>query len=635
MRALTHAIAIAAFALLAIGLTWPLASHLHDAMIGTGVGDNATFVWNFWWIRTAIADGQSPFWTPALFAPIGTSLVLHTTTLLPTAAITAVLPQADALTAYNVALLATVFLNGICAYAAAFALTRQAGPAFVGGLVFAACPFLAVRLQGHFNVLSAWGLPLLVLATARFDGKTTRAALIALALAALAYIDYYQFIFGLFFVTMFLLTRDRVMAMTSTPLTNARRMTLRVLIALMLMLIVAIVAIGASGGGEYNLAGLKISARETFNLRGAIWLIALASLFVWKSPRLRVSPSSPIAWRSILIGTTLLAILLLPLIIPAARLIAQHDYASQTYLWRSAPPGIDVGSLLLGNPAHPLYGSWIRDLYARLGIHPIESVAWLGLVPLACLLWAIARLRTQPDVQRWLLVIAVFFVWSLGPFLVTFGANTGFILPQTLARYVPLLANARIPGRAFVMVILGLAMLVAYVLASLPRRVTAIAALLLLIDFWPAPQPMVPIDRPSLYATTLRSQPPGPVLDLPLGLRDGFGDHGHLDHRARFYQTLHQHPIAGGFVARLSPRIVQTYESDPILGPLLSGTATTVKPGDTLACAFRYLVLPKAIPPATRDLVTHTFQMERLDSDDVRDLFRITAVDPAMARSCR
>src|SRR4029079_11994780 len=137
-RVRAHAIAIAAFALLAIGLTWPLASHLHDAMIGTGVGDNATFVWNFWWIRTTIADGQSPFWTPALFAPIGTSLVLHTTTLLPTAAITALLPQADALTAYNVALLATVFLNGICAYAAAFALTRQAGPAFVGGLVFAA-----------------------------------------------------------------------------------------------------------------------------------------------------------------------------------------------------------------------------------------------------------------------------------------------------------------------------------------------------------------------------------------------------------------------------------------------------------------------------------------------------------------
>src|SRR6185369_12115531 len=107
-----------------------------------------------------------------------------------------------------------------------------AGPAFVGGLVFAACPFLAVRLQGHFNVLSAWGLPLLVLAMMRFDrrGSATRAALIALTLAALAYIDYYQFIFGLFFVAMFVATRERVAAttMTSTPLTSARRLTLRV-----------------------------------------------------------------------------------------------------------------------------------------------------------------------------------------------------------------------------------------------------------------------------------------------------------------------------------------------------------------------------------------------------------------------
>jgi hypothetical protein len=46
-------------------------------------------------------------------------------------------------------------------------------------------------------------------------------------------------------------------------------------------------------------------------------------------------------------------------------------------------------------------------------------------------------------------------------------------------------------------------------------------------------------------------------------------------------------------------------------------------------------VLPKATPPATRDLLTRTFQLERLDGDDTRDLFRIAGVDPAGGRSCR
>jgi len=493
--------------------------------------------------------------------------------------------------------------------------------------VFAACPFLAVRLQGHFNVLSAWALPLLVLATTRFISHTSlaRAALVSIVLGALAYIDYYQFIFGLLFIAIFLATRDRAITVATMPLTPVRRLTLRVVMALLLLLIVAVGVIGFSGGGELNLAGLRISARETFNLRGAIWVFALAALFLWKWPRVSVSsPAASLPWRSSAAGGALLGVLLLPLILQAARLIAQHDYASQTYLWRSAPSGIDAGSLVLGNPWHPLYGSLIRAAYAGLGIHPIESVTWLGLLPLACLFWAMTRLRARPEVQRWLLVIGVFFVWSLGPFLMVFGANSGFLLPQTLLRFVPLLANARIPGRAFVMVILGVAMLVAYVLAVLPRRFTAAAALLLLVDYWPAPQPMVSIDRPSLYATTLRAQPAGAVLDLPLGLRDGFGERGHLDHRALFYQTLHQHPMAGGFVARLSPRIVEAYSADPILGILLSGAAPASTTGQSLACTFRYLTIPIAATPGTREEIARDFTLERLGGDETRELFRIT-----------
>src|SRR6202008_3759210 len=76
--------------------------------------------------------------------------------------------------------------------------TRDRFAALFAGGTFGASPFLLVRLQGHLNVLSAWGLPLLVVAVLRYEQnpRWTTAALLAAVLAVLAYTDYYFAIFG-------------------------------------------------------------------------------------------------------------------------------------------------------------------------------------------------------------------------------------------------------------------------------------------------------------------------------------------------------------------------------------------------------------------------------------------------------
>jgi hypothetical protein len=56
-------------------------------------------------------------------------------------------------------------------------------------------------------------------------------------------------------------------------------------------------------------------------------------------------------------------------------------------------------------------------------------------------------------------------------------------------------------------------------------------------------------------------------------VRDGFGEIGRLDHRALYYQTVHQHPIVGGFVARLPASVKADYLALPIVGPLLEASA--------------------------------------------------------------
>src|SRR4030095_839920 len=74
-----HLAAAGLFAALAIPLTWPLALHLTTHVPGTGPDDNLQFLWNFWWMREALAPGLSGYFhTPYLFHPGGVDLVLHT-----------------------------------------------------------------------------------------------------------------------------------------------------------------------------------------------------------------------------------------------------------------------------------------------------------------------------------------------------------------------------------------------------------------------------------------------------------------------------------------------------------------------------------------------------------------------------
>ena len=167
----------------------------------------------------------------------------------------------------------------------------------------------------------------------------------------------------------------------------------------------------------------------------------------------------------------------------------------------------------------------------------------------------------------------VFAIWALGPHLVAFGQRLNILLPAILVRYVPIVANARIPSRAVVVVYLAVAMLSAFGFALLRARQLGVLAWALLmgvvLDFLPRPVHVLELDHPALYDVLKSNQTPGSVCELPMGLRDGFGETGRFDSRTLWYQTIHGRPMTGGFVARLSPRLVGAYSDAPVLGSLL------------------------------------------------------------------
>ena len=590
-------------ALLAVAWSFPLAVAAGTHLAGAGFSDNANFLWNFWWMREALGSGERFFSTPYLFAPYGTDLTLHTHTALNAFAGATVFRGLSPLAALNVTILVSLFLNGFCAYLLAWRITRDIGAALVAGLVFGGSPYLAAHLNGHFNLTSAWTLPLFALAVGMVfaDQQATRRATLsgsrfAAAIAAgvilgvTAYIDYYYVVYELAFAICAVLLAARDWSVAARGATPGSLRLARVFLALAIVDGVVIAGILATGGFDVTVTGVRVIARDVFNPLQALWILLTAAALARWRPAIGSQPVEGWRWpRAGVALATMAAVgaaIALPILTSGAGVILRGEYVSQRYFWRNAPKGVDAATLILGNPFHGVWGETVRASYDWLQIDPIESGAWLGIAPLILAGWAVRRYWRERTVRYWTAIAVFFFVWALGPHLRIFGYTTGMILPQTLLRYVPIAANARIPGRAIVLVTLAAAVLGAIAIARSQepgrRRWIGVGTmgLITLLDYLPAPFPVVQVDRPPIYET-LRDRPEkGALLELPVGIRDSFTSRGFLDHRALAYQIIHRRPIVGGVVSRMSPSIVGGYADDPLIDGLLdlSGRQSPTKP---------------------------------------------------------
>jgi hypothetical protein len=636
-----HLFVLAFFGVLAALFTWPLPQRLTTVALGWDAGDNLAVIWNFWWVRTALdTPGQSIFWTPDLFAPIGTSLATHTLTPLLTAT-GALLPRAiEPLVLYNAALIVSVFLNFAVTYAAAQAITHDRVSSTFAAVAFGGAPCVLVRLYGHLNLLSAWVLPLLLLATRHYGRRPSPCAALALsgAIGLVAYTDYYYLVFGLLLVALHVTLSSRAIRVTTSALTPGRRRVVCGLIASSVLVCGVLVWIGTTGGADTTLLGARLRMTDTFNGRVALGFLLAAAMLVWTRPAIHVVPPSvppnPRVWRFVPLVALATALLIGPIVVLGFRLWLVGDYASQTYFWRSAPPGVDLATLFLGNPLGFAPGQWTATLLDRLDIDRMEGMAWLGLTPTLLLAVAIARLRGRSEAQIYLWIAAVFFVWALGPYLRAFGANTAIMLPQTIVRFVPGLANARIPGRAIIVVQLMVAVLGAMALASIRRSsrgaAIGIAALIAVtLESWPRPHPVVPIGRSALF-TSMRALPAGIVMEVPLGIADGIATSGAIDYSILYHQTLHQQPQVGGAISRLSPKTRAAFEADPVIGRILDlsegqaiGDDAPAGCDATLACGIRYVVVAEAASEELKTFVVRSFALQPLAREADRVLYRV------------
>jgi hypothetical protein len=193
-----------------IVVTFPLIMHFTTRMPG-GSLDNLVFPWNLWWMKHALVDLKTnPLYTDHVLHPHFVGLSFHA--FIPLNGLLSIPLQSfvGLVTIHNMFIFLSFVLSGLGVYLLARHHVDDRRAAFVGGLIFAFCPFRMNRLQ-HMNVLMTHWMPLyilfLFLSFSRERGSRPAAVMSGVLLGMNFLTDYYAFIYMLFFTAVFLLFR--------------------------------------------------------------------------------------------------------------------------------------------------------------------------------------------------------------------------------------------------------------------------------------------------------------------------------------------------------------------------------------------------------------------------------------------
>ena len=385
-----------------------------------------------------------------------------------------------------------------------------------------------------------------------------------------------------------------------------------------------------------------VNLHDTRNMKTTLWALLLAAGLARWRVRGDIAPQPGAAKATALIGPVAVAVsvyglLLIPLVTAVWRLATSGDYVAVHIHWLSSAAGVDAATFLLGHPLHTWWWRPVQHIYSAFGIGMIENSGWIGIVPLGLLATAAYRVRDGWRTSPWTAIGCAALLWSLGPFLTIAGYDTGLILPQAILRYVPVLSNARMPGRAFVLVELAVAMACAASVIHLKLRsgvVLGIAGLVLL-DSVTLPISLDEVRLPRTVEQTLgdNGRLSGAVLELPIGVGDGSGEIGKLDFRMLSSQMWHGRPLVGGFAGRVPDRIKNAYLNDPVFGPLFRLSSGEIRDASAvdwpldasarlLTIGIRFLVINRDIaPPALVAAALTHINMRPLAADGPRELY--------------
>ena len=539
-------LALVAFTLLALALTWPLPYQFGSHVPGNGV-DDPPLTWNLWWVRYALLElGSNPFDCNYLFYPLGINLALYTLTVLnsllsiPLQAVLGLIP------ASNLLLLSSFVLSAYGAFLlASYLLSGDPGPA---GPREPSSTYRAGRLDGLRTVVPAFAAGLLYGFAA---SKLNYAALGQWNIASSQWIPFY------------------VLYLFKTG--ESRRWRYPVLAGLFLLL---------QAYAELTYATFLV-------LFTAVWLVwqVILRLREGRAARLgRLAASLSLMGILFLAGLSPMLARMLPDLRVAGDILVEGGGFADIY-------SADLLGFLIPSSLHPLFGSLVE--YFRFD-YSVGQHIYVGYSVLVLVAVGIVRGWRRGAVRFWTLSTLFFWLLSMGPTLRINGQDTGLPLPFALIAQLPFFEGNRYPSRYSVMLLLSLAMLVAFGLSSLlsrrvdpegplgqsrwrprPAQLAAILlVLLLLFEHLAIPLPMSDMRVPDVYHS-LEQEMPGDLtlLDLPVAWRNGFRVTGTQDPIIMFqqyYQSVHEKRLLAGNTSRNPPLKFQYFTEAPIINTLIA-----------------------------------------------------------------
>ncbi len=517
-RALPVALPLLYFALLTLAMTWPAARTFGSHYIGSISDDPRHNVWFIWHVLEALASRQPLYDATLLYYPYGVSLLTHGYG--PVMGLLA-LPFSPwgIVVAHNGAILLGFGLTGYLLYLLARGLGFSQSVSLFAGTLLMAAPMHVVGPQEHMGK-SFFGLIPLAFLAIHHTLQPARSSRWALVTAA----------------------------------------------ALLLNLL--------HNGLHFIEATL-----------GVAFFVVVALL--------RAAPAGrPFIWRRALLAGGSSIVLTGPLLLAiwraARRPGVQGSLSQESFHYQP-----DVVEFLLPSPSSALFGGLAERILTAIGaLSNVETAVYLSWTGLAlCLVALLSRRRAA---WSWLLFTATWVVLAMGPQLRLLGQRTftaynlPIILPYAFLTSLPGLDFLRTPGRLMFAGFTAFAIAAAYGLAWLHARypraalpLTAVAAVLVLLEGWPRPQPPTPMPAAAPFYQELAADTEMyGVFDLPVNPRE---DQWYVGYSSRYQldQITHGKGIAAGYISR-------TYNGHPLFPCLIpelrQPTPELLRDGEPVRC---------------------------------------------------
>jgi hypothetical protein len=564
---------ILAYALITVVVTYPVAFRLGSALAGAPNQDALQHLWISWWTEKALLDlGTSPAQAGHLYYPDGTYHPMLWVTPYPQVVALPLQLLFGQVVAYNLNLLLSFVLTGLTTYLLCAYLTRNRWASFIGGLVFAFFPNRLSHATAHLAQVVTYFFPLYALYLIRLLCCHTPS--------------------------------PKVGGGPGWGLERGGQ--------------------GEGRGGGWRsawLCGILLALSMLVNIVHVAYFIvpftALLILYRIAGGTLRGPGKGSLSGqrvKRIVVAFAFAAMLTAPFLLPFAR-----RYLSGQLSYLRMAGTVDYSADLLGfiTPAlsHPVWGRWPSfRTWAAAVIgrgNTLENTVYLGVVALFLAGWGAKR--SWREARFWLILGLVALLLSLGPVLKIGGLQTSLPLPYALLQRLPFYKWGRIPGRANETIMLSVAVLATFGMASLMERVgswgsrgaliTVLSVLILFDCVVTCPFPVMEASVPDFYQRMAQEPRDFAVLDLPqwpIWLREA-------SNRAMRYQTVHQHKIVGGYVWRLPEGLEGGMKAlqELVLPPVTEDMIQRPSPKEALQALNRYyiqyVILHKGVWAAEED----------------------------------